>query len=158
MTDFVLDQLMLEKTSHPVLLTEPIANPEYCRTNLYEQMFECYGCPKVFLGVDALFSSYYHSKNLEEYQQRSRLIISIGYSTIHVIPVIKGTIAYNEIKRINVGVGNSWEILHKSLNFKYPHLKIYFDYFKTQAILMNICSISVNYKEQMEHFRRVRLR
>ncbi len=26
----------------PLLITEPIANPEYCRINLMEMMFECY--------------------------------------------------------------------------------------------------------------------
>jgi actin-related protein 5 len=104
-------------------VTEAMANPEYCRTCLYELMFECYNFPKIFLGVDSLFAAYANSSDLTEYQSRSRLVVNIGYSTIHIVPILKGTVVYNEIKRINVGVGNSWEILHKSLHLKYPHLK-----------------------------------
>lgn len=67
MNDFIFDWLNLQETKHLVLLTEPIANPEYCRNNLYEQLFECYECPKLFLGIDCLFGTYYHSKDLRDY-------------------------------------------------------------------------------------------
>lgn len=80
-----------------------------------EMFFECYCTPRLFLGVDSLFSYYNNipNHNLEAYKQNTCLLISISNSTIHIIPIIKGVIQYLNIKRINVGGANCFEMLYK---------------------------------------------
>lgn len=61
LNDYIFNQIGINDTSvnHPVMITEPAANPEYCRVNLYEQIFECYGCSSLFSGIDSLYSLFY---------------------------------------------------------------------------------------------------
>lgn len=71
--------------NYPVMMTEPICNPNYSRSMVSELMFECYGVPALSYGVDSLLALY--GKNPK---QRNALIIQSGYTTSHVIPVING--------------------------------------------------------------------
>jgi len=54
------------KINHPIIATECFANPDFCRSKLLEQLFECYQVPSVVLGVDALFSYQYNNNSLKE--------------------------------------------------------------------------------------------
>ena len=79
------------KVNHPIVLTEPVCNPNYCRQcklkvliflqfevkfvnsfSLYisciisamsELLFECYNVPSVAYGIDSLFSLYNNNPN-----------------------------------------------------------------------------------------------
>ena len=44
LNDFIFSEIGVvnSKVDHPLIITEPIANPEYCRQNILEQYFECY--------------------------------------------------------------------------------------------------------------------
>lgn len=156
--DYIFEQLQAgqEGTYHPVIITECFANPEYCRLNLLEQFFECYSVPRLFLGVDALFSYFNNTPNLDlaVYQQKTCLLISISNSTIHVVPIIKGVVQHLHIKRINVGGANCFEMLYKQLNLKYPEHKSYFDYFTIASIQHNYTHVAYSYHDQLEYFKR----
>lgn len=57
-----------EKISHPIVLTEALANPNFCRQQMSELLFECYGIPAVSYGIDALYS-------WDHYQQNHRKVL-----------------------------------------------------------------------------------
>lgn len=59
--DFVFSSLGCadDNVRSPLVVSETPANPIYCRTQLLEMLFECYGVPEVFIGCDALFA-YFH--------------------------------------------------------------------------------------------------
>jgi actin-related protein 5 len=42
--------------SHPVIMTERLASPLYCRSQTSELMFELYGAPSVCYAVDSLMA------------------------------------------------------------------------------------------------------
>ena len=50
-------------------------------------------------------------------------MISLGNSTIHIVPIINGQVQFMEIKRINVGGSNSYEIFQKNMNLKFNNQK-----------------------------------
>ena len=77
-------------------------------------LFECYNVPLVAYGVDSLFS-YRHNK-----YKSDGLIISIGYHTTHIIPVIKGKVDCANTRRINVGGYHITSYMHRLLQLKYP--------------------------------------
>lgn len=56
-----------ESITNPILLTEALANPNFCRQNMNELLFECYGIPAVSYGIDALYS-------WEHYQQKRKKV------------------------------------------------------------------------------------
>ena len=44
--------------NYPVMLTEPLCNPNHSRALTSELMFECYGVPALCYGVDSLLALY----------------------------------------------------------------------------------------------------
>ncbi|KAJ1522011.1 hypothetical protein ONE63_002333 [Megalurothrips usitatus] len=104
---------------HPIVITEALMNPNFSRQAMSELLFECYGVPGVSYGVDALFS--YHSLSERNQQQsRSGMIISLGYQTIHIIPIINGLVDTAHIRRINIGGFHVTSYMHRLLQLKYP--------------------------------------
>ena len=61
--DYVFGHMGLSEESSidfPVLMTEPLCNPNYSRSMVTELMFECYGVPNLSLNVDSLLGLYGH--------------------------------------------------------------------------------------------------
>jgi len=51
-----------ERIDHPIVLTEALANPNFCRQQMSELLFECYGVPALSYGIDALYSWEHHQQ------------------------------------------------------------------------------------------------
>lgn len=121
--DFVFNSLGCTEDSvrSPLVISETPANPIYCRTQLLEMLFECYGVPEVFVGCDALFA-YFHELDceLKDMSKDTRLVISLGAAATHVIPVVNGKVDYLAIKRLNVGANNCLEVMGKLVTLKNP--------------------------------------
>jgi actin-related protein 5 len=59
--DYVISHigLMNESTiDYPVMITEPLCNPNYSRNMVSELMFECYGVKSLAYGVDSMMAFY----------------------------------------------------------------------------------------------------
>ena len=50
-------------------------------------------------------------------------MVSIGHSASHIIPIIEGAVQFQDIKRINVGIADCFEIFQKNILIKYPFNK-----------------------------------
>ncbi|XP_053380397.1 actin-related protein 5-like [Mercenaria mercenaria] len=105
------------KVEHPVVMSEPVANPNYCRQQMSELLFECYGIPKVTYGVDSLFSWY---KNHPHPAKANAMVIGCGYQTTHVLPVLHGRIDLEHCRRINIGGAHVDGFMQRLLQLKYP--------------------------------------
>jgi actin-related protein 5 len=114
--------LGVEVQSHPLIVTEPMASPEFCRSNLYELLFECYQAPSVLVGVDSLFAAYENCAQQNKQcttvlqthflsENNTQLILQIGHAATHIVPIVAGKVRYDCIKRVNVGSGNCSELL-----------------------------------------------
>lgn len=84
-----------------------------------ELLFECYGVPGISYGVDALFS-YHNSIEGNLNLSQSGLVISLGYQTIHIIPIIDGQVDIAHARRINIGGFHVTSYMHRLLQLKYP--------------------------------------
>ncbi|XP_072046069.1 actin-related protein 5-like isoform X2 [Amphiura filiformis] len=102
---------------HPIVLTETACNPNYCRQLMSELLFECYHVPKIAYGVDSLFSYYYR---FPDAAISDGLVLSSGYQTTHILPIVQGRIDAQYCKRINVGGCQATGFLHRLLQLKYP--------------------------------------
>lgn len=110
-----------------------------------ELLFECYDIPSVFYGVDSLFSF-----NLNDNIKGTALIISIGYSTTHVIPYIDGQHVTDKIRRINVGGVHILNYLHRLLQLKYPMHQNNITLSRAEELLHEHCFISYNYFDDLK--------
>lgn len=80
------------------------------------------------------------------------MLVSLGNTTIHVIPIINGEVIKQDIKRINVGGGSIFDILYKNLNLKYPSYKTKLTQNYIQAIMESMSFVASNYEEQLKYF------
>jgi actin-related protein 5 len=64
-----------------------------------ELLFECYQVPSVCYGVDSLFSYYGNRIHQSEFGLNDALIISSGFNTTHIIPILANSIIANKAKR-----------------------------------------------------------
>eukprot|EP01087_Luapelamoeba_hula_P012510 TRINITY_DN3492_c0_g1_i2.p1 TRINITY_DN3492_c0_g1~~TRINITY_DN3492_c0_g1_i2.p1 ORF type:complete len:629 (+),score=92.71 TRINITY_DN3492_c0_g1_i2:482-2368(+) len=117
--DYIFSRLGINTSTidHPVLLTESVCNPNYCRKELSELLFECYGVPSVCYGIDAVFSYYYNNSNSFA---GDSLIVSAGHKATYIIPYIDGHISTQGIKRLPIGGQHTTQLMHDLLHLKYP--------------------------------------
>ena len=81
-----------------------------------ELLFESFQVPKLTYGVDGLFSLYL---NQPDYETCTAMIISFGFHTVHFLPIIKGKLDAENIRRLNVGGFHLTNFLHRGLQLKY---------------------------------------
>ncbi|XP_014206962.1 actin-related protein 5 [Copidosoma floridanum] len=144
--DYIFSHLSIDTegcVNHPIILTEALLNPNYCRNLMSELLFECYCVPSVAYGVDSLFS--YQHNNC----QSDGLIISLGYQTIHVIPILDGKADMRQTKRINIGGFQCVYYMHKLLQLKYPAHFNAITLSRAEELIHDHSRIAVDYKEEI---------
>eukprot|EP00897_Mesotaenium_endlicherianum_P003885 jgi/Mesen1/3524/ME000197S02546 len=120
--DYAFDRLGLEgdgRVAHSLLVTECPGNPLYSRAKMAELAFETYGVPSLALGVDAPFS---FAHNLKKGRcGPDGLLVSVGHSATHVIPMVGGEPVWEACCRAPLGGLHCTDFLKKYLSLVYPH-------------------------------------
>lgn len=112
-----------------------------------ELLFDCYQVPSVCYGIDSIFSFYWNDD-----AGGTGLIISIGYSTTHVIPYIDGKHITDKIRRINVGGYHMITYMHRLLQLKYPVHVNSITISRIEELLHEHCSIAYDYMESLKQW------
>lgn len=107
-----------EKVDHTIFMSEPIANPNHCRKYMSELMFECYNVPSLSYFTDAM--AQWQSSVNKNKDSNCGILITIGYQTIHVSPVIGGRIDLENVKRVSLGGYHLDYFMQRLLQLKYP--------------------------------------
>ena len=121
MLDYTFSHLGLSKESHidyPMVMTEAMCNPNYCRGLTSELLFECYKVPAICYGVDSLFSYHYNAE--QNGKPRIGLIVDASSSSTHIIPVVNDHWNIENTRRISLGGAHHTELLFKTLSMRYP--------------------------------------
>ncbi|XP_013421729.1 actin-related protein 5-like [Lingula anatina] len=105
------------QVDHPVVMTEPVCNPNHCRQQMSELLFEGYHVPQVAYGVDSLFSFY---KNHATPETANGIVVSCGYQSVHLLPVKNGRLDAGHCRRINTGGCHLDAFMHRMLQLKFP--------------------------------------
>ncbi|XP_051153906.1 actin-related protein 5 [Leptopilina boulardi] len=132
--------------NHPIILTEAFLNPNYSRNLMAELLFECYNIPSLSYGVDCLFS--YHHNNCSS----DGLIVSIGYHTTHIIPILDGKIDAINSRRINVGGYHLTSYMHRLLQLKYPVHVNAITPSRAEELIHDHSLIALNYQEEIANW------
>ncbi|CDR37615.1 CYFA0S01e13366g1_1 [Cyberlindnera fabianii] len=80
---------------HPVLLTEAPLNPKRNRERCAQVFFETFGCPALYIGIQAVLSLYASGRT-------TGLVLDSGDGVTHAVPVYDGFSLPSAIKRIDV--------------------------------------------------------
>jgi actin-related protein 5 len=115
--DYVFSTLGFEEqpVTHPIVMTEALYNPPYCRERMIELLFEAYDIPSCNFGVDSLFS--FGMSDLPA----DGIIVDIGHTTTHVIAVLDGLM--RDCMRLNLGTYNCSDYLSRILQTRFFYNK-----------------------------------
>lgn len=147
--DYIFSHLGINTTEaihHPILITECFANPNYSRNLMSELLFECYDVPGVCYGVDSLFGFSNYAK------PDTGLIISGGFQSTYIIPVIDGSVKAEHARRINIGGYHMTYFLHRLLQLKYPVHVNAITLSRAEKLLHEHCSFAYNYMDELKNW------
>lgn len=133
---------------HPIVMTEAFLNPNTSRQLMAELLFECYSVPGVAYGIDSLFAYHY----TQDEPKGDALIVSIGYHTIHVIPVLNNKTIFQHTRRMNIGGYHVISFLHRILQLKYPAHVNAITLSRAEELINSICLVALNYKEELNQW------
>lgn len=148
--DYIFNHLGIDTEScvdHPIVMSEALGNPNYCRQQMSELLFECYHVPQVAYGNDALFSLY---KNHPKPESANALIVDCGYQSTHVIPFINGRLMAENCRRINVGGLHLDSFLHRLLQLKYPSHFAAITLSRAEELIHEHTYMTVNFQEELQ--------
>lgn len=133
--------------AHPILITEPFLNPNTSRSLMSELLFECYNVPAVVYGIDSLFAyaSTRPDKSSADIGVRDALLVSLGYHTVHVVPILAGVVQYDRMRRLNTGGYHITSFLHRILQLKYPSHANAITLSRSEELVRGICAVAVDY-------------
>jgi len=142
----------------PVMMTEPLCNPNRCRALTSELMFECYGVPALSYVVDHACGYFWHQSNQigsREGALADGLVIHSGHHSTHVVPIIDGKMSLKHSKRIPLGGHHHTEMVQRSLTLKYPQHKGVFGYEQALYIHQNHSFCAYDYAEQITFLEKI---
>ena len=114
-----------------------------------ELLFDCYSVPSVAYGVDTMFS-YYKNHDVDVAEiPGSSLVISIGFHTVHILPIVDGVIAAEGVRRINVGGFHLTNYGLKAMQLKYPSHVTNITVGRAEETLQDHCHIATDYSAEL---------
>ncbi|VDI69528.1 actin-related protein 5, partial [Mytilus galloprovincialis] len=150
--DYIFSHLGLNTDGyidHPVVLTEPVCNPNYCRQQMSELLFECYNIPQVSYGIDAMFSLYANHDRMEDINS---LIVSCGYQTTHLLPVLGGRLDASQCRRINLGGYHLETFMQRLLQLKYPGHFAAVSLNRAEELVRDHCHLAPDYNADLHEW------
>ncbi|KAL3481434.1 hypothetical protein BJX99DRAFT_218998 [Aspergillus californicus] len=129
----------------PIVMTEPIANPNYPRKMMNEILFECYSAPSVAYGIDSLFSYRYN-------RGTDGLIVSSSHTSTHVIPVLNSKAILSNCSRLNFGGMTASEYMLKLMRLKYPTFPGKMTEYQMEDLVHNHCYVSKDYDQELSRY------
>lgn len=154
--DFAFEKMSLGESGergipHPMVITETLCNPSFCRTKMAETLFEVYGAESVQFGQDFLFSDLFN--RLEgNWTGQNSLIVSAGHSTTFLMPVLNGVPAYEGALRLDLGGMQLTSHLLQSLTVHYPATTTTFNWFHAEHLKHNHCYVAEDYDSELGIF------
>lgn len=134
--------------NHPIVITEAFLNPNSSRQLMSELLFECYSVPSVAYGIDSLLAFHYTQRK----PKKNTLIVSLGYHTMHVIPVLNNVTNFENTRRVNTGGYHAVSFLHRILQLKYPAHTNAITLSRAEELLHSVCLVALNYKEELQRW------
>lgn len=102
------NDLRVDPSEHPVLLTEPPLNPRENREKMAEIMFETFNTPAIYVAMQAVLSLYASGRT-------TGLVVDSGDGVTHIVPIYEGFALTHAITRIDLAGRDITEYLRRLL-------------------------------------------
>ena len=88
------NELRIDPSEHPLLLTEPVHNPKSNREKMIQLMFEKFSVPSYYVGKQAVLSLYASGRT-------TGIVLESGDGVTQIVPIYEGIAVQPLAKRIN---------------------------------------------------------
>jgi len=102
------NDLRVNPSEHPVLLTEAPLNPAKNREKFSEILFETFNVPAMYVSMQAVLSLYASGRT-------TGLVVDAGDGVIHIVPIYEGFAISHAISRIDIAGRDITEYLRRLL-------------------------------------------
>ncbi|KYQ96675.1 actin domain-containing protein [Tieghemostelium lacteum] len=102
------NELRVDPSKHPVLLTEAPLNPKANRERMLEIMFENFDVPALYVAIQAVLSLYASGRT-------TGVVLDCGDGVCHTVPIYEGYTISHQVKRLDVGGKDLTEYLMRLL-------------------------------------------
>lgn len=102
------NDLRINPTEHPILLTECPLNPLSNKEKMVEILFETFNVPALYISLQAVLSLYASGRT-------TGLVVDAGEGVIHIVPIYEGFAISHAINRIHIAGRDITEYLRRLL-------------------------------------------
>ncbi len=102
------NDLKVDPSESPVLLTEAPYNPRENRERMASVMFETFGVPAVYVATQAVMSLYASGRT-------TGLVVDSGDGVTHIVPIYEGFVITHAVRRIDLAGRDITEYLRRLL-------------------------------------------
>lgn len=148
-----------ETINHKFVLTEAPCQPNSARALFMEILFEAYLTPGVCFGIDALFSYFYnrHAKSGNDksiqYASEDALVVSCGFNSTHILPVVNRRLEPRNVKRLNVGGMHMTDQLTRRLQLLNSDHAGVLTPARVEVLKEKLCYVSSDYRNDLNRLK-----
>ena len=137
------DELKVDQSKHPVLITETSLNPKATREWVTEIMFEKYNVPSFYIGNDAAFS-------LLSIGKQNGLVFESGYGVSCSVPIFDGNPLKDAIIRLPIGGLDMTDYMIKLFGEYTNRFNIEYKRGRLSDIRNSITYVAFNFEEEIQ--------